>query len=312
MKCTVPRFKRKVITMTVCIAAIYQDASLVGASDRMMTAGGVIEFERNQPKIWPITISITAMIADDILIHTELHKIVLKEVKDKIIREPTEWVKVQDVAEWYSQSFTILKKKTASRDVLQPLGLDFETFISRQKEMDSNFIARIEERLDNFYRRNIGGAATIIAGIDAEGPHIYTINNGQVTCEDKIGFSVIGIGYSHAASHLMFSGHTPNNLGEKTLLITHQAKKKAEVAPGVGKETDMFLIPSLGALQFVKKEWIQKLDKIWGDYLRQSQTVNDKAEKKLVNFLNKEAKRKGKELTEQQVKEIPKEIDSNK
>ena len=115
--------------MTVCVAAIFQNNSVLGASDRMLTAGGNIEFEPPQPKIWILTTSIIAMVADDILVHAELHQDVLRIVNERVVKEPQNWWKVSDVAELYSQAYSKLRRKRASKEILEPLGLDFESFI---------------------------------------------------------------------------------------------------------------------------------------------------------------------------------------
>jgi len=137
---------------------------------------------------------------------------------------------------------------------------------------------------------NFQGASTIISGIDADGPHIYTVTNEEVVCNDNIGFSVIGSGYWHSASHFMFSGHTKLSPGPRVLLTAHQAKRKAEVAPGVGRETDMFLIgPQLGSFKWIEKEWIEQLDKIFDENVSKINKLNQKLETKLMSFLQRQA-----------------------
>ena len=57
--------------MTVCVAAICGDSSIVGASDRMITAGDV-EFEPPQTKLWNVSSSIAVMIAGDASLQMEI------------------------------------------------------------------------------------------------------------------------------------------------------------------------------------------------------------------------------------------------
>jgi hypothetical protein len=40
----------------------------------------------------------------------------------------------------------------------------------------------------------------------------------------------------------MLAGHSPFSSSPETLLLTYLAKKRSEIAPGVGKGTDMFII----------------------------------------------------------------------
>jgi hypothetical protein len=69
------KFKRKV-PLTVCIAAICEGGIVLGACDKMMTAGDV-EFEPQAPtgrsmKVFPITNSIAVMTAGDSGLQSEI------------------------------------------------------------------------------------------------------------------------------------------------------------------------------------------------------------------------------------------------
>ena len=69
--------------MTVCIAAICDEGTMVaGASDRMITAAD-IEFEPPQPKIWPLTNSIIAMYSGDTSFLTEVLQGVERDVRTR-------------------------------------------------------------------------------------------------------------------------------------------------------------------------------------------------------------------------------------
>jgi len=66
-------------------------------------------------------------------------------------------------------------------------------------------------------------------------------------CEDQTAFVAIGSGGRHAESQFMlakYSGGVPN---AEALLLAYSAKRNAEIAPGVGAETDIFVIgPGVG------------------------------------------------------------------
>ena len=104
----------------------------------------------------------------------------------------------------------------------------------------------------------------IVMGVDTSGGHIYVCDNGGVTCQDSVGFASIGIGHWHANSQFMFSGHTKGRPMQESLLITYFAKKRAEVAPGVGMHTDMLMIgPELGSYISIGDEPLATLERIW-------------------------------------------------
>src|SRR6266853_1595139 len=93
--------KREVAPVTVCIAAICENGKLIGASDRMLTAGD-IQFEPQQSKLVQLTSSMVAMIAGDSALQAEILYGVREEVARKIDADPTRWLRVSDVAEMYS------------------------------------------------------------------------------------------------------------------------------------------------------------------------------------------------------------------
>jgi len=104
----------------------------------------------------------------------------------------------------------------------------------------------------------------IFAGIDMSGPHLYVVRNGNVSCEDRIGFAAIGVGSWHAESLFMAAGHTRAATTSRALYLTFAAKKRAEIAPGVGVETDMFMIgPQLGSYISIRDSIIQDLGRFY-------------------------------------------------
>jgi hypothetical protein len=104
----------------------------------------------------------------------------------------------------------------------------------------------------------------IVAGLDSSGAHIFVINNNDVTCRDSVGFAAIGAGDWHANSQFMFAKHERTKPLPETLLLTYAAKKRAEVAPGVGAGTDMFTIgPGLGTYYRIPSIIIDDIDGIY-------------------------------------------------
>ena len=104
----------------------------------------------------------------------------------------------------------------------------------------------------------------LITGIDSTGAHIYVVTNTEVACRDAAGFAAIGAGCWHANSQFMFAGHTRFSPLPESLLLTYAAKRRAEVAPGVGVGTDMFTIgPQLGSYRQIEEGIINELANIY-------------------------------------------------
>jgi 20S proteasome alpha/beta subunit len=269
--------------MTVCISAIFDNSTIVGASDRMLTAGD-IQFQPSQPKIWTLTTSIVGMIAGDVGIHAEIFNKLYIDIRAHIDKNPKKWISVSEVAQTYSTYYHQLKFSKGENEVLFPLGLDRKSFIEEQNKLNPDLVKMIAERLNRIVLPDSG---IIFTGIDETGPHLYVVENGKVRCEDKVGFAAIGAGYWHADSHFMFSGFTPKTKLYKALQTTYFAKKKAEVAPGVGSETDMFIIgPTLGSYISLKDEIVKNLDTNYKSYLKAIKSVENKIDKKTEGYIS--------------------------
>jgi hypothetical protein len=85
----------------------------------------------------------------------------------------------------------------------------------------------------------------------------------------------------------MMARHNPHSHRDETLLLTYMAKKRSEVAPGVGRGTDMFVIgPGPGSLAMLEN--IPDID------MKKIDSIYQKMEKQQANRF-KAAKEKTKE-----------------
>ena len=91
-------------SLTVCVAAICNNENIVGAADRMLTAGDV-EFEPPQTKVLAVTSSIALMIAGDASLQIEIIHVLQARVAEQIRSTPDEWIKVRTVADCYYRYF---------------------------------------------------------------------------------------------------------------------------------------------------------------------------------------------------------------
>jgi hypothetical protein len=278
---------RKGINVTVCVAAIFNGTSVVGASDRMLTAGD-IEFEPQQSKVFQLTSSISVMVAGDSSLQMEIILNVKNEVNNRIDENPKEWWSVKDIAELYEKYYLQARTKRAESKILAPLGIDHNTFVSRQREMDSGLVQQIAAELINF---QLSAVEAIFTGVDNSGIHIYVVSNGHTTCQDAVGFAAIGVGAWHASSQLMFAGHNKYKPFPETLLSVYFAKKRAEVAPGVGEATDMFWIgPALGSYSVFGDHVLERLKEIYKDEQEREQEAAIKARESIYQYVDEIAK----------------------
>jgi len=272
--------------MTVCIAAKCAEGIIFGISDRMVTAGD-IQFEPPATKIFPLTTSIVAMTSDeDAALHAEILQDLTSDVADRVAKAPSTWLEVEFVTELYLKHRNEAKRRRAERDVLFPLGLDSQTFINKQNTTSASFIRQITSELVNY---KLPGMSVIFCGADPKGQHIYVVHDNDIGCYDDIGFASIGIGARHANSQFMFQGHNPNSPLAETLLLAYIAKKRAEVAPGVGTETDIFFVgPALGSYSpTLHEELRKKLQVEYGKILNNEKQAHKRARSEMNIYVKK-------------------------
>ena len=252
----------------------------------MLTSGdGEIEFEPAFPKSFPLSSSIVAMTVGDSALQAEILQDVLPLVREQIAARPDVWLKVKDMAELYSSTYIKIKNKRAENAVLGPLGLTRKTFYEGQKSMSDDFINRVTKELVNFYMADFD---TIITGIDLDGAHIYVVGNNSLNCFDTVGFAAIGSGARHAQSQFMLARHGRADKQEETILLTYSSKKYSEVAPGVGKATDMFGIgPELGSYFPINEGMLDDLEKMHKRRVRREQIALKKSVKEVHEYTKK-------------------------
>jgi len=248
----------------------------------MLTAGDV-EFEPAQSKVWEFTSSVAALFAGDAALQAEVLQLVDRDVKARVQAEPNNWWLVKDIAALYSRYYGEIRIKKSATMLLSPLGLDHNTFFTRQREMSESLVRQLATEMINFSMPTVG---TIFVGIDPEGAHIYIAHGADVECADNVGFAAIGIGRWHANSQFMFAQHNRSRPFPETLLLTYAAKKRAEVSPGVGEGTDVFMIgPALGSYAKVYPHVVASLEKMYKANRARERRASLKANKEVNEYV---------------------------
>jgi hypothetical protein len=115
-------------------------------------------------------------------------------------------------------------------------------------------------------------------GLDPTGSHIYEVHDGESGCFDAIGYAAIGAGARYARAHFMMSSQVIFVLCSRTLWATYLAKKRSEVAPGVGEATDIAMLgPQLGGNVYFSKNpaIIKQLESVY----KRTRQMEEKARK---------------------------------
>ncbi len=236
------------VAVTVCVACLFNwihgendiAHAVVTASDRQITSGDV-EYEPNQVKVCFLTKRVLILISGDYAIHSEA----LMKTQSRLLSDTEN--SPGEIAEIYASYIRDIKFRYACNVYLSPLGLTSESFYSRQSGFEENFLHRIANQLQE-YQAPLTEA--IIAGADDRGAEIYLVDTeSKVNCQNDVGFVAIGAGAWHAKSLLMQSGYNKQFLFPVALWMSYAAKKRGEIATGVGKATDIFYVTRDGWIE---------------------------------------------------------------
>lgn len=224
--------------MTVCLALIcegfYGKSVVVAVSDRMITAGD-IEFQWDRPKGQELGSGCLLMGAGSATAHAEIRHRVVNKLSDKV----SEKRQMADMAGLVGAAFSELRFEKAVDKHLRPLGLDGSSFLAGQDNLSPEEVRRLNRALTD----EDLGTELIVAGIDDSGPHLYLVEDpGVVECHDDVGFLAIGLGARSAEAVFMTGGYSRNTPVGRAALRAYVAKKRSEVAPGVGIDTDMRIV----------------------------------------------------------------------
>jgi hypothetical protein len=237
--------------MTICIASMFawnygaKDSTdlkdigkaIITMSDRQMTAGDV-EYEPMHLKMSFVTPRVIVLVAGDLPTHSEA----LSRMLDQLRAVPEANPGV--IAEMYAAFIREIKFRYAVQKYLGPLGLDQESFYASQKNFAPDFRTRLTNQLQSY---DAPATEAIIAGTDGRTLQIWVMDEeSKISNHTDVGFAAIGIGAWHAKSAMMHARYSHIFPFATALALTYAAKKRSEIAPGVGQETDIYLITKAG------------------------------------------------------------------
>jgi len=240
--------------VTICIGSICEDGKkAIIISDRMITDDDLsIEFEHPEPKILQLSKNCMAVTSGSALFFQEILEPVL-------IESHNESPKISEIVEKVAKSYSDLRRKRVEELYFRPMGFTIENFYKCQNERIVEFLGR---KLDEF--EFPGGLEILIIGVD-EKAHIYLVDTPGIPISlDAIGWGSIGTGYPHAENAFIANKYHTKLSFNQAVYFSHEAKRRAEVAPRVGKVTDIFYIDRNGIRQ-LSAESIEKLNGIFNE-----------------------------------------------
>ena len=229
--------------MTICVAALYENGhGAVLVSDRMVTAYFPIgyEFEHDETtKMIKMTeaLDVYSLLAGDVLLGTEIINAAREQVKLQEITSATM------MAEMVRVAYTQKRLARVVQSELEPRGLSLQDYYNSQQRLLPHIVQIVDQAL---HQTNIG-VEIIVAGPSGSQCSIHTITNPGVDRNNSaIGYSAIGSGAPHAIYSLIEAPYKPSLRKERVKEIVESAKKRSEVAPGVGSQTQFRMISLKG------------------------------------------------------------------
>lgn len=246
---------RKSKRMTQLIAAVCdRGKTVVALSDRMVTTGDMtLGFESPNRKAEVITDRSAVLIAGSV------HE-------PDLVRDARERAKgkdrVRDIAEVFVGLYQELRTKRIEDEILKArIGIkSFSEYHQKQQMLHESVILETNHLISEFDL----GLDLILVGVD-DRAHVSHIDNpGRWHSWDNLGYCTVGMGDRHAENVFAWYKHSSNVPVSEALYIAFEAKKKAEMAGGVGPTTDAIIVKDDG-VHLVKDETLKVLQGIYDE-----------------------------------------------
>jgi 20S proteasome alpha/beta subunit len=246
--------------MTVCIGAICDKGkTVVVCADRMMTFGPPMNLQSEGAvrKIFPLTDQCVLLFSGSV----PDGEYIVSNSKTRIKAAQPQDIKT--IASLVNAVYQEHKKKRAEDSILRPfLGIDFAGFQTLVGQSASSQV--LTQLLGMVSQHNLQ-LDLMIAGVDGDGAHLLLVSHpGNVMSLDTVGTASIGSGGLHGAIRMSLARPTQDGSLAQAMHNVYEAKLASEVAPGVGKATDIAVINAAGH-KFVDASVLKVLQEIHKD-----------------------------------------------
>jgi 20S proteasome alpha/beta subunit len=163
------------------------------------------------------------------------------------------------IANLVAKRYAEVRLETASAQILGARGLNLQQYYQMHQQLLPQIVGGLDTALAAF---NLG-VDMIIAGVDTTGARLFTVGNpgGMAQCQDVIGSVAVGSGQIHAIQSMIGFRHGSMDPLKDVLFRVFASKRRAELAPGVGHETDLAIISPQG-VRHLSTNTLDELDHI--------------------------------------------------
>ena len=190
--------------------------------------------------------SVFALLSGDVLIGNE----VLNGARAQLSQREGS-VTAAETAEIVRLTYQQVRLDNIVHRELEPRGLTLVSYHGEQQTLSPNIVQIIDQAMAS---ANLG-VEVLVAGVNGHTHTIHTIlNPGTIHHNSSIGHGAIGTGAPHALYSLIENSYRPSMDKESVVKLIKSAKKRSEVAPGVGQQTTLLVIPTEGRKEIVPSE----------------------------------------------------------
>jgi hypothetical protein len=249
--------------MTICIAAIGQHVNkevVVFATDHMVTIGELGQFEHSILKWREIVPKTIAMLAGNPIFFDDLTYLSDNSLTfDKITHE-------------IHENFKKKRKDIIKSEIYEIYGVD-EEFIRTvlSEEIKNQHIAKMLDQISQYNLQT----QILLVGFENQEAQIAVVDESNIANYRVINFNAIGSGMIQAVNTMMFQKHGKDDDVLTTVYDVYKAKRNAEVAQGVGKETELLVLSLNNGCSRINKEQLEILAQIYDQELRMGRTHQD-------------------------------------
>ena len=183
------------------------------------------------------SLEVYSLLAGDVLLGHEIIQTAREQVESQDIAS------VPLIAETVRVAYQQKRLERVVKTELEPRGMSLQDYYNNQQRLLPQMVQIVDQALQE---TNIG-VEIIVAGKVGPECTIHTIVNPGVDSNNTpIGYSAIGSGAPHAIYSLIAEQYKPSLEKATVLNMVKSAKKRSEVAPGVGLQTQCRVISLKG------------------------------------------------------------------
>jgi len=249
--------------MTICIAAMGKndtDEVIVFATDHMVTIGELGQFEHSILKWREISPKTIAMLAGNPIFFDNLTN----------ISDPA--LPFSSITQEIHRNFKQKRKDIIKSEIFDIYGIDDE-FVkgALATEIPNQHIAKILDQISQYSLET----QILLIGFENQQAQIAVVDESNIANFRVINFNAIGSGMIQAINTLMFQKHGKNDDVLTTLYDVYKAKRNAEVAQGVGKETELLVLSQKTGCSRINDAQLNILSQIYNQELKMGRTHTD-------------------------------------